>query len=514
MLAKAKQRWADSRLGKALKGPNRRKILVGGGIGLVLILLAFGVYSFLSPQRASFPSTASVNYETRPAEMGVLVETIDATGTAEAGQLAVLTWQTTGIVEEVNVEEGEQVERGETLANLQLSSMPEDVISAQSALLEAKQELEDFYASYTGAALAEAQQAAADAQAALEDAQYKLNSLRSTADWLAIENARADMTEAWYPLVEARQEFKKLEDKPVMNMNRVRAVQKYYDAQSVYDAAVRVYNSLTGTGTATQIAVAEAELAVAEQTLANAQAEYERLLAGPTDEEILAAESRVAAAEANLKLGLIEAPFDGSVTLALPQEGDYVSSGENAFELQNTSTYYVEVQVNELDINKVKVGQPVTVVLDALQDVTYSARVAKVGSIGDDSSGVVSFTVVVEITEPDENIRSGMTAVVEIEVTSGEEALLVPNEAVQYLDGQQIVYIFNNGALTPVPVTIGGSSSTQSSVIEGDLQAGDPVVVNPPSNAVNVTQGFFLGAGGPPRQVEGDFQMEREGGGQ
>jgi RND family efflux transporter MFP subunit len=511
MLAKAKQIWADSRLAQALRGPNRRKILMGGGIGLVL-LLVIGTYSLLSSSRAAaFQSAASGDYITQPAEMGVLVEAIDATGIAEAGQLAVLTWQTTGIVEEVNVEEGEQVQRGDTLANLQLSSMPEEVISAQSELLAAQQELEEFYASYEGLALAEAQQAVADAQAALEDAQYTLNSLISTADDLAIANAEADMVEAWFPMIEAKQYYEKYEGKPTYNMNRVNALQEYYDAKSVYDAAVRTYNSLTGTGTATQIAEAEANVAVAEQTLAKAQVDYDSLLAGPTDEEILAAESKVAAAEANLKLGLIEAPFDGAVTLALPQVGDYVASGEDAFELQNTASYYVEVQVNELDINKVQVGQTATVVLDALQDVTYEAQVAKVGSIGDDSSGVVNFTVVVQIAEPDEKIKSGMTAVVSIEVGSGEEALLVPNEAVQYLDGQQIVYVLNNGVLMPVPVTIGGSSSTQSSVLDGDLQTGDLVVVNPPGNEVQTPSGvFFGGAGGPPDGAP-DIQ---QGGGQ
>lgn len=509
MVAKAKQIWAESRLAHALRGPNRRKILIGGGIGLAL-LIVIGAYSLLSAGSASaLQPAASGDYITQPAEMGVLVETIDATGTAEAGQLAVLTWQTTGIVETVNVEEGEKVERGDTLANLQLSSMPEDVISAQSELLAAQQELEDFYASYEGLALAQAQQAVADAQTELEDVQYTLNSLTSTADDLTIANAEADMVEAWFPMIEAKQYYEKYEGKPTYNLNRVNALQEYYDAKSIYDAAVRTYNSLTGTGTTTQIAEAEANVAVAEQTLVDAQAEYDRLLAGPTDEEILAAESKVAAAEANLKLGLIEAPFDGSVTLALPQVGDYVASGEDAFELQNTASYYVEVQVNELDINKVQVGQKATVILDALQDVTYEAQVDKVGSIGDDSSGVVNFTVVVEINEPDEKIKSGMTAVVSIEVSSGEEALLVPNEAVQYLDGQQIVYVLNNGVLMPVPVTIGGSSSTQSSVLDGNLQTGDLVVVNPPTNSVNAPQGFFFGAGGPPNGAEGGSTFQQ-----
>jgi HlyD family secretion protein len=507
MIERAKKFWANSRVAQGLRGPNRKKILWFAGIAAVLLVAAVSANTFFRGPASRFPQAGE--YQTETAEIGVLVETIAATGNVEAGQLALLGWRTTGIVEEVNVIEGEEVQRGDVLASLQLNSLPETVIQAQADLLEAQQALEDFYASFEGLALAEAQQTVANARDTYEDALYAYNSLITTANDLTIQDAQADILFATEPLKEALEKYEDLAHKPETNENRAHAVQALYDAQSVYDAAVRTYNSYTGTGTETQIAIAQADVDVAEQAYNDAQTEYERLLAGPTDAEIAAAESAVAGAEANLKQGLIEAPFDGVVSLSLPQVGDYVVAEEEAFELQNPSTYFVQVEVNELDINQIAVGQAASVVLDAMQDTTYAASVVKVGSIGDDSSGVVNFTVVVEITEPDDQIRSGMTAVVEIETSSGAEALLVPNQAVRLEEGQQVVYVLGSGgALIPIPVKIGASSSTHSQLIEGDIQPGDAIVLNPPTEVIQAGGPFFFGGGGPP-QGGGEFQVER-----
>ena len=495
MIEKAKKSWANSGPARALRGPHRKKILWGAGIAVVVIVAAFVANNFFGARTAPFQQAG--NYQTEPAQIGVLVETISATGNVEAGQLALLEWRTTGIVEEVNVVEGQEVQRGDVLASLQLNSLPETVIQAQADLLEAQQALEDFYASFEGLALAEAQQTVANARDTYEDALYTYNSLITTADDLTIQDAHADILFATEPLKKALERYEDLANKPETNENRARAVQALYAAQSVYDAAVRTYNSLTGTGTETQIAIYQADVDVAEQAYNEAQADYERLLAGPTDAEIAAAESGVAAAEANLKQGLIEAPFDGVVSLSLPQIGDYVVADEEAFELQNPATYFVQVEVNELDINQIAVGQAASVVLDAMQDTTYLAGVVKVGSIGDDSSGVVNFTVVVELVAPDELIKSGMTAVVEIETSTGSEALLIPNQAVRLENGQQVVYVLGaNGALFPVEVKIGASSSTHSELVEGDIQPGDAIVLNPPTEVIQAGGGFFFTGGG------------------
>ncbi|MGH2582684.1 MAG: efflux RND transporter periplasmic adaptor subunit [Anaerolineales bacterium] len=484
--------WEASRLAKELKGPNRRKILVSAGVGLVVLLVAFGAYRFVSGRQARFQTAGS--YQTAMVEIGTLVETIAATGGVEAGQASILNWQTSGIVETVYVSEGEEVERGDVLAELQLNSVPASVIGAQSELLEAQQALEDFYASYEGVALAEAQKAVADAQDAYETALYTYNSLLSPADDLDIEDAYVDVMFAREKLDQALKEYERYANRARENENRARAVKALADAQSVYDVAARQYNALAGTAAETQLAVAAAELAVAQEIFNAAQGEYERLLAGPTEAEIAAAKAQVAAAEANLSQRLIVAPFDGVVTLVHPQVGDYIEAEEAAFELQKPATFFVQIQVNELDINQVRVGQPARVILDAVPDAVYEAEVAKVGSIGDSSSGVVTYTVVVEILEPDEQMKTGMTAVVEIETSTGKEALLIPNQAVRLEDGRQLVYLLgSDGSLIPVEVELGASSSTHSEMVTGSIQPGDRIVLNPPTDEPTGPGGFFLG---------------------
>lgn len=514
MIEKIRKTWANSPVAMGLKGPNRKKILWGAGLALALVI-AFFAYSFVSGQQARFQTAAPGDFQTAPAEFGILVDTVAATGSVEAGQLALLSWKTSGIVEEVNVTEGQQIARGDVLATLELSSLPETVISAQADLLEAQQALEDFYASFEGLGLAEAQKALADAQDAYETALYTYNSLLTPADDLTVEDAYAEIVFVQDALDEALKNYERLANRSQDNENRAHAVQALADAQSVYDAAVREYNALAGTATDTEVAVAAGDLAVAQATFNDAQTEYERLLSGPTDVEIAAAEAQVAAAQATLKQGLIEAPFDGVVTLAYPQLGDYVEVDEAAFELQNPTSYFVEVEINELDINQVQVGQTASVVLDALQDVTYDSKVIKVGSIGDNSTGVVNFTVIVEILEPDAQIKSGMTAVVEIETSTGEEALLIPNQAVRLEDGQQMVYILGpNGSLLPIVVSLGASSSTHSELVEGNIQPGDQIVLNPPTadiqtgpNSLFITRPAGGGGGnfqGPPQEGSSD----------
>ncbi len=496
---KVKSFWANSALAKALKGPNRKKILWAGGIVLVLLVAALLVSRFIGNRRARLQTTGTGAYQTEAASVGTLTDTVSATGSVEAGQLAALNWKTSGIVESVEVSEGQQVSRGDVLGTLELDSVPDTIISAQGELEQAKKDLQDFYDSFTGVALANAEKALAEAEQTYEDDLYAYNSLISTANDLAIQNAYGDIVLAEEPMRDALREYKKFNEKPPENLNRIRTFEAYYDAKQVYDAAVRTYNSLTGTGTDTQVAVARANVDVSEAAWTAAQAEYDRLLAGPTDDEIAAAQANVAAAQAKLNQQLIEAPFDGVVTLALPRVGNYVNSDQKAFEIQNPTSYYMEVLVNEMDINKIQVGQQATVTLDAVANKTYAAQVTKVGSIGDNSSGVVNFTVLVEISQPDDSIKSGMTAVVDIETSSGQESLLIPNQAVRLTDGQQVVYILeSDGSVQSVPVTLGQSSTTYSEVVQGDIQPGDLIVLNPPTTTVQNNGGgfFFRGLGG------------------
>jgi HlyD family secretion protein len=103
---------------------------------------------------------------------------------------------------------------------------------------------------------------------------------------------------------------------------------------------------------------------------------------------------------------------------------------------------------------------------------------------------VVNFKVTVELTDADEAVRPGMTSAVEIVVSQLDKALLIPNQAVRAEEGKRMVYILGeNGQLTSVEITLGASSEKFSQLLDGDLQPGDLIALNPPTD-------FF--SGGPP----------------
>jgi len=161
--------------------------------------------------------------------------------------------------------------------------------------------------------------------------------------------------------------------------------------------------------------------------------------------------------------------------------GDQVTPGTVGMRLDDLSRLLLDVQVSEVDVNFIQVGQDVSLSFDAIQDREYQGRVVEVALVGTSNQGVVDFTVTVELTDPDENVRPGMTAAVNIITRELEDVLLVPNRAVRILDGKRVVYVLENGTLTPVTITLGASSELESQILEGDLAEGDLVVTNPPA---------------------------------
>jgi HlyD family secretion protein len=101
--------------------------------------------------------------------------------------------------------------------------------------------------------------------------------------------------------------------------------------------------------------------------------------------------------------------------------------------------------------------------------------------------------VTIELHNPDEDVRPGMTSAVNIVVNQLDEALLIPNRAVRVVDGERVVFMLKNNIFESVPVTLGASSDMYSEIIDSGLNVGDEIIINPP--AMLMMQGGF---GGPP----------------
>jgi HlyD family secretion protein len=215
--------------------------------------------------------------------------------------------------------------------------------------------------------------------------------------------------------------------------------------------------------------------------LENAKRRLEELEDDIDPVELAAAKARVTAAQAALNTAFILAPFDGTVTDADSIIGDQVSPGKIAFRLDDLSHLLVDVDVSEVDINSISIGQNVEVSFDAIQTNTYTGKVTEVGQVGTVVQGAVNFTVTVELTDVDEAVKPGMTAAVTIFVKEIKDVLVVPNRAVRVNDGQRVVYILKDNVPSPVKIQLGSTSDTHSEVIGGDLKIGDLIILNPPS---------------------------------
>ena len=406
----------------------KTRIWLGVGLGILVILaLVLG-----SGRR----SRSESNFQTAPLARGELTATIGATGKVRAAQSAALNWQTTGTVERVNVRVGDVVRKDQVLASLAMDSVPQTVIQAQANLVTAQR------------ALAEAQSMTASAQAAIA-------------------------------LQEAQDAYKKAYDYRLsLNGEQwIREVRiKYFGAQAVPE--VKWHKGYVDKQT---IQEADNSLALRKAELDDAQREYDRLKNGPDPADVAAAQANVDAAQAALNTARIVSPIDGTVTQANPLVGDNAVLGDVAFRVDDLSHLLVDVEVSEIDINSVQVGQPVALTLDAIATATYHGIVEQVAQAGDTDSGAVIFTVSVRMTDADVAVKPGMTAGVNIIVNQIADQLLVPNRAVRLVEGKRVVYVLKDGRAVPVDITLGSSSDTMSVLAGGALKEGDLIILNPPS---------------------------------
>ncbi|MFN2145320.1 MAG: HlyD family secretion protein, partial [Anaerolineales bacterium] len=381
-----------------------RRIIIIAVVLVVLVGGFFGIRAYLSGQAAT---RLAEELQTEEAQIGSLQAIVGATGTVRANQSVLLSWQTTGTVEHISVKLGQKVEAGEVLATLKQSSLPQNVILAQADLVSAQNALDDLLESYDALAVAVAEQNVANAQQRLEDAQEHVDDVNWTGTDKEIEDAYQDLQKAYETLKE--KEAKKDQYSNTNTRGYRLAYMEYRAAYDEYATALGNYNYYSGqTEDKTERAISEANLDVAKQQLADAEKQLANLQSGPDSDDVAAAEARVAAAEAALQLAWIESPFAGTITQADSRAGDKVTVGTPVFRVDDLSSLLVDVDVSEVDINRVRVGQPVVLTFDAILAQEYNGEVVEVSPVGNVVAGVVNFKVSIKLLDADELVKPGM----------------------------------------------------------------------------------------------------------
>jgi HlyD family secretion protein len=228
-------------------------------------------------------------------------------------------------------------------------------------------------------------------------------------------------------------------------------------------------------------------MASAAARAAAAQAELERVQAGPTETQIRNAQVAVDRANTDLNQAaqelakfLLTAPFDGLVAQVNVEEGSLVSPGLPVVQFVDLNPLRVSVDVDEIDIRSIRDGMPAAVKVDALSDLELSATIERIALVGSNSEGIITYPVEVALTGSDPRVRPGMTSEAEVVVDSRADVLVVPNQYIR-LDRRANTAFVNllqsDGTLREIQVTLGLQGAQSSEVVSG-LAAGDVIAAS------------------------------------
>ena len=195
--------------------------------------------------------------------------------------------------------------------------------------------------------------------------------------------------------------------------------------------------------------------------------------AGGSDEQVL--QQRLAAARAALEKTRIRAQLDGVVQVREVEPGDQVQPGRTLLQIARTDSREIIVPLDEKDLGPVALGQSAVVIADAYPLQPLQAKVSFIAPAIDTSRGTIDIHL--DVLEPADFLRQGMTVSVDIRTGSREQALVLSNDALQQRRGNQ-ARVLRWGAdrqVERVPVQLGLQGTGLTEIVEG-LSAGDIII--------------------------------------
>ncbi len=353
------------------------------------------------------------------------IPVVSATGIVVPAEWATLSIPNGGVVEEIYVEEGSTLQKDDLILELQgAEALIAALEAARLEQISAQQALDDLVENADIAA-AQALKAVASAMEVLDDAEYDRTVLQegNRASLETIRSAQAAVTIAENRMDSAKDRYDAAPGDRDEDTLKASTYQAYAAAKQAYDAAVRSYNWYTGAPDEIDQANLDADVALAEAQMANAEREYAKVKDGPDAEAVALAEARLASAKAQFTAAqdavdeiTLNAPFDGTVSEIYPNPNEWVAPGQPLALIADLNSLQVETtDLSEIDAAQVVVGDRAIVTFDALPDVTSTGTVVYISPKAAEGAGV-NFKVVIVLDEIPADVRWGMTAFVDIEI--------------------------------------------------------------------------------------------------
>lgn len=180
---------------------------------------------------------------------------------------------------------------------------------------------------------------------------------------------------------------------------------------------------------------------------------------------------------------VIMAPAAGTVLELNVEPGELITSGTATvgggtvlMTLADLTRMVVQAKINEVNISRVAVGQPVEVRLDALPDTTFDGTVTAIAPQGEKEESIVTYEVRIEMQNEHQQLRPLMTANVDILTEVLPDVITLPLEALRVENGDDIVFVLTNGGRLARRVRVGLRTESHAVIAHG-LEEGETVII-------------------------------------
>ncbi len=449
-------------------------------IGVVLLGALAGGYYYYQQQQAAERAAAAANIRQAEIARGAIISTVNATGYLAAQDQTNLFFASGAPLTVVAVDAvlGDTVTAGQVLARLDDADLQLAVTEAEEALAAAKLKLAQLVAPARPEDLA-----VAEANLKVARNQVYSASLGPTSE--QIEIARLNLVLAQNALNQTYATMDRLVEQGKFAEKNALQPQADQQVEAAQIANLRYQQAQQGPG--------YGQAATALASVEQAQVALDRLKHGPEQADLDIAQLQISQAEAalaiaqhNLEGAVITAPFAGVVAAVNLRLGE-PAGPLPAFVLADLSRFYLDVQVDEVDVATVHVGQAVTVTLDALPALLLAATVEKIAPVAQVNARVVSYPVRLVLAAGTAQLRAGLTATAAIVVAEVHDVVLVPNWAIRRdrATGAAYASLLREGALVEVLVQLGARDEDYSEVTTG-VAAGEVAAVSDQRDTISI----------------------------
>ncbi len=466
-------------------------------------------------------------------ERGDIVQEVAATGKVKPNQSVDLGFDRSGRVSQVLVEVGSSVFAGDLLATLEVSDVNADVAKAKSVLEEETIKLRELKST---------------SPASYKDAAQNLEAAERKA-FVAADNAVRNKIDQFFKTPTSKPEFEvsftdgnfvhyfDVSNDVKLNLNNQRvyvgqiltkwsaelpkvnssnasffaegtlsylnsvadfldqvadAINAFTPAEYAYETTVNTYKT-TVSSARTEVSDAIKELVAAKDKLnsaptLNEAGQFESVLA--QEAKVSQARAALTSLEAVLGKAMIRAPFGGVVTVQDAKVGAAVNAGENLISMTSNQDVYIEANISEINIGKLKEGNPVSVKFDAFPGEEFEGFVSFIEPGDVLIEGVVNYKIRVDFGKVerledgtiawkydgvDPRIKNGLTADLKIETSKTSDAVVLPLYAVSREDGKSFVNKVIDGKIEKTEVNLGREGSDGVAEVLDGLNVGDNV---------------------------------------